>query len=348
MTKVVRVGINGFGRIGRNVFRAWLNQTYKKHQDQDVEVQIVAINDLKSPKELALLTQFDSVHGELKGNYSFTKLSKDDENWMIKYVNKENTYFYAERDPSNIPWDKHQVDVVFECTGFFRDKNGMSKHLGGTVKKVILSAPGKDVDKTFVMGVNEGEYDKDQHHLVSNASCTTNCLAPLAKAVDEELKIISGTMTTVHAFTADQSLQDMPHSDPRRARAATLSMIPTSTGAAKAVGEVLPHLKGKLDGGAIRVPTPNVSLVDVAFQVEKETTEEEVREFLKNKSNEFLTTEDRPLVSVDFNGNTYSSVVDLELVKVVNKTTVKIQSWYDNEVGYSNRMLNLACVMFSS
>ena len=348
--KTVRIGINGFGRIGRNIFRAWLNHTYLKHQSEDVELKIVAINDLTPPDSLALLTKYDSVHGKLEGNYGFHQADHDMKyckkgDWYINCGTADYIYMHSEKDPSNIPWDKHNVDVVFECTGIFRTKDAMSKHMRGSVKKVVVSAPGEEVDTTIVMGVNDDTYDKENHHYISNASCTTNCLAPVAKAIDESLEIISGTMTTVHAYTADQRLQDTPHKDPRRARAAAMSMIPTSTGAAKAVGLVLPHLAGKLDGGAIRVPTPNVSLVDVTFQVKKETTVAEVNKILTEARNPYMKTERLPLVSCDYNGNTFSSIVDLELTKVMAGTTVKVLSWYDNEVGYSNRMLNLATIL---
>ena len=342
--KVVRIGINGFGRIGRNIFRAWITETYKKHQKSDVELKNVAINDLTPPESLALLTQRDSVHGELRGDYSF----KDggDAGWHIDCAG-EQIKMYSERDPSNIPWGDSKVDVVFECTGIFRTKEAMSKHMRDTVKKVVVSAPGQEVDTTIVMGVNDDTYDKDNHHYISNASCTTNCLAPVVKAIDDTLGVESGVMTTIHAYTADQRLHDTPHKDPRRARAAALSMIPTSTGAAKAVGLVLPHLAGKLDGGAIRVPTPNVSLVDVTFQVKSETTVEQVNKILieATKDNSYLNVECLPLVSCDFNGNSFSSIVDLGETKVMAEQTVKILSWYDNEYGYSNRMLNLATIL---
>ena len=339
MSKKIKVGINGFGRIGRNVFRSYVTGSYKCHEEgSGVEIEVVAINDLSNPKSLAHLLKHDSVHGNLTQDVSIA------ENGDLKVEGKVDVKIYSERNPADIPWSDHDVDVVMDCTGIFRDGKSLKAHMGGSVKKVILSAPGKEIDGTFVMGVNDEEYNKEKHHIVSNASCTTNCLAPLAKAIHEAVGIESGLITTVHAYTADQRLLDADHSDMRRARSAALSMVPTTTGAAAAVGEVLPSLKGKLDGMAIRVPTPNVSVVDATFQVSKDVTEEEIKEAIEKaaKNSHVLAVEKTPLVSIDFNGNTYSSIVDLELTKVLNKRTVKVISWYDNEVGYSTRMLNLA------
>ena len=337
--KVIKVGINGFGRIGRNVFRSWLNASYKKHQKEDVIIKIMAINDLAAPKNLVHLLNYDSVHGKTAVEVGL----RENKQLVIRgMIQQEPIQLYAERDPANIPWEKHDIDVVMDCTGIFRDGENLKKHMKGSVKKVVLSAPGKQMDGTFVVGVNDDQYDKDKHHIISNASCTTNCLAPLAKVIDDAVGIKSGLITTVHAYTADQRLLDSDHSDLRRARSAALSMVPTTTGAAAAVGLVLPNLKGKLDGMAIRVPTPNVSVVDATFRVNKKVSEDEIKKILEEgaANSQVLAVEKQPLVSVDFNGNTNSSIVDLELTKVMGKT-VKVISWYDNEVGYSTRMLNL-------
>lgn len=324
----VKVGINGFGRIGRNVFRTALG---------DNEIEFVAVNDLTDTKTLAHLLKYDSVLGNLDEEISATENG-------IKVSGKELRVF-SERDPSAIDWNAVGAEIVIESTGHFTNAEDAKKHLRGTVKKVIISAPAKNEDITIVLGVNEEKYDAAAHHVVSNASCTTNCLAPLAKVMHEKFGIRSAQMTTIHSYTNDQQLLDLPHKDLRRARAAALSMIPTSTGAAKAVALVLPELKGKFDGISVRVPTPNVSLVDVVMEVEKETTTEEVNKALKNAANEelrgILAYSEEPLVSVDFRGNSNSSIVDAEYTKVTGKNLVKVLSWYDNEWGYSCRVRDL-------
>lgn len=327
----LRVGINGFGRIGRMVFRAGY-----KHD----EMEFVAINDLTDPATLAHLLKYDSVHGVLDAEVSSTEHS------LI--VNGKEIEIYSERDPSKIAWDDTGVETVFECTGLFRDREKASRHLGGGVKKVIISAPAKEPDITLVMGVNQHEYDPRRHHVVSNASCTTNCLAPVCKVLLDHFGIEKGLMTTTHSYTGDQRLLDFPHRDLRRARAAALSMIPTTTGAAKAVALVLPQLEGKLNGLAIRVPTPNVSVVDLVAQVGKTVTVEEVNSAMKEASESYLKDilaySDKPLVSTDFNGTRVSSTVDALSTMAIGNM-VKVLSWYDNEFGYSNRMVDLALFM---
>lgn len=322
----VKIGINGFGRIGRNIFRA----VSKDPAFSDVE--IVAINDLTDNATLAHLLKYDSVMG------IYEKDVVSNEHGIV--VNGREVAVSSHRNPADIPWGELGVDYVAECTGIFRDNDSAQAHLDAGASKVVISAPAKGNVKTFVMGVNEDEYDATMHHVVSNASCTTNCLAPFAKVILDKFGIKRGLMTTIHAYTGDQRLLDFPHSDPRRARAAALSMIPTKTGAAAAVSLVIPELKGKFDGLAVRVPTPTVSLVDAVMEVEKETTVEEVNQALKDAANRYLGYTDLPLVSIDFQGDSHSSIIDAQSTKVIGKT-VKVMSWYDNEWGYSNRMLDL-------
>jgi len=327
----IKIAINGFGRIGRNVFRCIL-------EDEECrDFEIVAINDLTDAKTLAHLFKYDSVQGRNAAQV------KAVENGLE--VNGKKIQIFTERDPANLPWKKLGVDIVIESTGIFTKREGAQKHLQAGAKKVVISAPATDPDVTLVLGVNEQVYDKDQHSIISNASCTTNCLAPVAKILHEKLGIKRGLMTTIHSYTNDQSILDLPHKDLRRARAANLSMIPTTTGAAKAVSLVLPELKGKLDGMAIRVPTPNVSLVDLVAEVEKDTSAEEVNGFFKAAENgnmkHIIRVEGEPLVSIDFNGDETSSIVDGPSTKVIDKRMVKVLSWYDNEWGYSSRVKDL-------
>ncbi len=326
----IRVGINGFGRIGRNIFRAACTDPVFK------DVEIVAINDLTDNKTLAHLLKYDSVMGIYRG-----EIGCDDQGLL---ADGRHITVTSHRNPADIPWEAMGVDYVAECTGIFRDGQSAQGHLDAGAQKVVISAPAKGDVKTFVMGVNEDEYSGTQHHIVSNASCTTNCLAPFAKVILDNFGIKRGLMTTVHAYTGDQRLLDFPHSDLRRARAAALSMIPTKTGAAAAVSLVIPQLKGKFDGLAVRVPTPDVSLVDAVMEVEKETGVEEVNQALKEAANRYLGYSDLPLVSIDFQGDNHSSIIDAQSTKVIG-TTVKVMSWYDNEWGYSNRMLDLICHM---
>ncbi len=322
----IRVGINGFGRIGRSIFRAIaLDQHFK-------EIEIVAINDLTPPPTLAHLLKYDSVMGiyphEIKaGEGEITVGGR-----VIKIFNR--------RDPAELPWGELGVEYVIEATGLFTASDKAQAHLDAGARKVVITAPAKGQVRTLVMGVNEEDYDPASDHIVSNASCTTNCLAPVAKVILERFGIKSGLMTTVHAYTGDQRLLDFPHSDLRRARAAAMSMIPTKTGAAAAVALVLPELKGKFDGLAVRVPTPNVSLVDVVMELERETTVPEVNQALREAANRYLGYSEEPLVSIDYQGNPHSSVVDALSTKVLG-STIKILSWYDNEWGYSNRVLDL-------
>jgi glyceraldehyde 3-phosphate dehydrogenase len=324
----VKVGINGFGRIGRNVLRASLG---------DSEINFVAVNDLTDTKTLAHLLKYDSVLGNLHHQITATDTSikVDDDEFRV----------FSQRDPAAIDWESVGAEIVLESTGFFTKGEDARKHLRGPVKKVIISAPAKNEDITIVLGVNQDKYDPAAHHIISNASCTTNCLAPVAKVIHEKFGIRSAQMTTIHSYTNDQNLLDLPHKDLRRARAAALSMIPTSTGAAKAVSLVIPELKGKFDGIAVRVPTPNVSLVDVVIEVEKQTSTEEVNRALKDAANGelkgILQFSEEPLVSSDFKGNPYSSIVDAEYTKVLNGNLIKILSWYDNEWGYSCRVRDL-------
>jgi glyceraldehyde 3-phosphate dehydrogenase len=330
----VKIGINGFGRIGRLVFRAALN-----HPD----VEVVAINDLTDSATMAHLLKYDSVHGTLKNQVS----TRED---AIE-VDGRDIAITSIKDPAMLRWGEVGADVVAECTGLFRDRESAAKHLAAGARKVVISAPAKDPDITIVLGVNSNRYDPRQHDIVSNASCTTNCLAPVAKVLLENFGIRSGLMTTVHAYTGDQRLLDFPHKDLRRARAAGLSMIPTTTGAARAVALVLPELSGKLNGLAIRVPTPNVSIVDLVATVEKSgITVSEVNDALKNASEGSLAGilgySEVPLVSSDYNGSTYSSIVDAPTTYVIDNM-VKVLSWYDNESGYSNRMVDLSAMIGS-
>ncbi|MYB66800.1 type I glyceraldehyde-3-phosphate dehydrogenase [Candidatus Poribacteria bacterium] len=327
-----KVGINGFGRIGRNAFRAAL-------QNPELDIEFVAINDLTDPETLAHLLQYDSVHGILSDSINAT------DNGLV--VNGNEIRAFAERDPADLPWSDLGVDVVIESTGFFTAREDAEKHItAGGAKKVLISAPAKEEDITIVIGVNDDKYEKDKHHIISNASCTTNCLAPVAKVLHESFEVESGLMTTIHAYTGDQRVHDFPHKDMRRARAATLSMIPTTTGAAVAVGKVLPELNGKLDGFAIRVPTPNVSVVDLTVELNKKPNAEDVNAVLKEASESslkgILGYSELDLVSADFNGNKLSSVLDAPFTKVIEDGLVKVLSWYDNEWGYSNRLVELA------
>jgi glyceraldehyde 3-phosphate dehydrogenase (phosphorylating) len=324
----VKVGINGFGRIGRNIYRTAIG---------DPDIDFVAVNDLTDTKTLAHLLKYDSILGNLDQEISSTETG-------IR-VEKDEFRVFSEKDPAAIDWNSVGAEIVIESTGRFTKAEDAKKHLRDSVKKVIISAPAKNEDITIVLGVNEEKYDPSSHHVISNASCTTNCLAPVAKVVHEKFGIRSAQMTTIHSYTNDQVLLDFPHKDLRRARAAALSMIPTSTGAAKAVALVLPELKGRFDGISVRVPTPNVSLVDVVMHVEKETTSEEVNRAFKDAANEelrgILAYSEEPLVSVDFRGNSNSSIVDAEYTKVIDGRMVKILSWYDNEWGYSCRVRDL-------
>lgn len=325
----VKLGINGFGRIGRNFFRIAFG---------NMDFEIVAINDITDSKTLAHLLKYDSVMGKYEKEVSY------DEEGII--VDGKKIKVFAIKDPAQIPWEEYGVDIVIESTGRFRDRESASKHLRGTVKKVIISAPAKEPDVTIVLGVNEEKYDPEKHHIISNASCTTNCFAPVTKVLDENFGIVYGQMTTVHSYTNDQRILDLPHRDLRRARAAALSMIPTTTGAAKAIMEVLPHLRGKLHAISIRVPTPDASLIDFVVQVKKEVTAEEVNEaFRKAAYGELkgiLAVSEEPLVSVDYIKNPYSATVDLLFTNVVGGKLVKVLAWYDNEWGYSNRLAELA------
>jgi glyceraldehyde 3-phosphate dehydrogenase len=324
----VKVGINGFGRIGRNIVRTALG---------DKEIDFVAVNDITDTKTLAHLLKYDSVLGNLEQEITSTDNSIT--------VDGDEVRVFSERDPALIDWESVGAEIVIESTGRFTNAEDARKHLRGTVKKVIISAPAKNEDITIVLGVNGDQYDPAAHHIISNASCTTNCLAPVAKVIHENFRIKTAQMTTIHSYTNDQQLLDLPHKDMRRARAAALSMIPTSTGAAKAVALVLPELKGKFDGISVRVPTPNVSLVDVVMEVETETTTEAVNTALKNAAGEelqgILAFSEEPLVSIDFRGNPFSSIVDAEYTKVIGGKLVKVLSWYDNEWGYSCRVRDL-------
>ena len=328
----LRVGINGFGRIGRNMFRA------AKAQGADIE--FVAVNDLTDPKTLAALVKYDSILGPYPGgDVEATDSGLEVDGKELRVL--------AERDPANLPWGDLGVDVVVESTGFFTDRENAAKHLAGGAKKVIISAPAKGEDITVVLGVNFDKYDASQHDVISNASCTTNCLAPFAKVVNDAIGIKHGLMTTIHAYTGDQNIHDAPHKDLRRARAAAINLVPTSTGAAKAVGLVLPELNGKLHGFAIRAPVPTGSLVDLTFEAQRETTVEEVNDAFRAKADQgdlagiLKFNESDPLVSTDIITNPYSSIVDGPLTAVIDGTLVKVVSWYDNEWGYSNRLVDL-------
>jgi glyceraldehyde 3-phosphate dehydrogenase len=324
----VRVGINGFGRIGRNIMRATLPYD---------DIDFVAVNDLTSAATLAHLLKYDSVIGNLQGDVKATAdgISVDGDEFKV----------FAQKDPAQLPWKDLGVDVVFESTGIFTNREGAQKHLDAGAKKVIITAPAKGPDVTVVLGVNDDMYDPAKHHIISNASCTTNCLAPLAKVIHEQFSIVKGWMTTIHSYTNDQQLLDLPHKDLRRARAATLSMIPTTTGAATAVGEVLPQLKGKLDGFSMRVPTPNVSVVDLNAVLSKKATGDDVNNALRAAAagplKGILAISDAPLVSIDFKGNPHSSIVDSAYTKVIDGDLLKVLSWYDNEWGYSSRCVDL-------
>lgn len=332
---MARVAINGFGRIGRNALRAYIENPVKG-------VEIVAINDpLQDLQTSAHLLKYDSVLGELKYEVTHTSDSL--------VVAGKNIHFSAEREPANCPWSKLNIDIVLECSGVFTEAAKARGHINAGAKKVLISAPAKDEDITIVIGVNDKAYDPEKHHIISNASCTTNCLAPLAKVIDDEFGIEHGLMTTIHSYTLDQRLLDTAHKDLRRARAASLSMIPSSTGAAKAIGLVLPHLKGKLNGFAMRVPTPNVSVVDLTATTKKDVTTESVNEALRKAADGalkgILNCSEAPLVSIDFSGNKSSSIVDTGLTMVVENRLVKVLSWYDNEWGYSNRLVELAGIV---
>lgn len=332
MSQKIRIGINGLGRIGRTVLREIVNRNID-------ELEVVAVNSPGDPEQYVHLLKYDSVFGRFDADVSINE-------GHILDINGHKINFHKYRDPSEIPWPIDNVDIVIDATGVFKDKKSLSKHLRGSVKKVILCCPGKDMDETIVMGINHEGFDPQNHTVVSNASCTTNCLAPVAKVLNEKFGIESGYMTTIHSYTGDQSLLDASHSDYRRTRAAAVSMIPTTTGAAKAVGLVIPELQGKLDGFAIRVPTPNVSLVDLNVTVKTPTTIEEVNNVLKEASNGalkgILAYEEEPLVSVDYMGMRESSCVDSKLTNVIDGTNVKVVAWYDNEAGFSNRVIDLA------
>lgn len=328
--KKVRVGINGFGRIGRLAFRAGFEH-----------LEFVGINNLSDAKGAAHLLKYDSTHGR------FSKSVSHDEKNLI--VDGKKIPLSASKNPAEIPWKEWGADLVLECTGAFKSKEDFMKHLQAGAKKVLVSAPADGVDLTVVFGINHTQYDPSKHNILSNASCTTNCLAPLAKVLNDTFGIESGLMTTIHSYTNDQPVLDQPHKDLRRARAAALSMIPTTTGAAKAVGLVLPELKGKIDGTSVRVPTPNVSLVDLVFQSKKPVTVEAINDAFKAASEGalkgILTTETDPCVSIDFNGSPFSSIIDVANTMVIGSNLAKVFSWYDNEMGFSNRMIDVAKFM---
>ncbi|NWF61443.1 MAG: type I glyceraldehyde-3-phosphate dehydrogenase [Fischerella sp.] len=329
---MIRVAINGFGRIGRNFMRCWLGR-------ENSNIDLVAINDTSDPKTNAHLLKYDSMLGKLKG----VDITADD-NSII--ANGKTVKCVSDRNPENLPWKDWEIDLVIEATGVFTAKEGAMKHVNAGAKKVLITAPGKNEDGTFVIGVNHHDYDHNKHHIISNASCTTNCLAPIAKVLHEKFGIIKGTMTTTHSYTGDQRLLDASHRDVRRARAAAINIVPTSTGAAKAVALVLPALKGKLNGVALRVPTPNVSMVDFVVQVEKPTIAEEVNAALKQASEGelkgILDYSELQLVSSDYQGTDASSIIDASLTLVMGSDMVKVMAWYDNEWGYSQRVLDLA------
>lgn len=325
----VRVGINGFGRIGRACFRVAMDKE---------EVEIVGINDITDAKTLAHLLKHDSVHGE------FDKDVRVEDGSIVVEGDKINTT--AIKNPEDLPWDQQGVDIVLEATGLFRNKEDAQKHLKAGAKKVIITAPAKNPDLTVVLGVNEKRYVRENHHIISNASCTTNCLAPVAKVLQERFGIVHGLMTTTHSYTTTQRILDLPHKDLRRARAAALSIIPTTTGAAVATTLVLPELKGKLDGMAMRVPTPNVSVVDLVAELETEVTEEQVNRAMKEEAEGslagILAYSEEPLVSSDYNGNRHSAIFDAGTTRMVDQNMVKVLAWYDNEMGYSARVIDLA------
>jgi len=327
---MVKVGINGFGRIGRNVFKSLVDRYAK-------DIEVVAINDLTDPKTLAHLLKYDTLYGKFNGTVEAT------ENSII--VNEKEIRIFAERDPKNIPWGLQGVDIVIESTGLFTDATKAKAHIEAGAKKVLISAPAKNEDITIVLGVNEDKYDAKNHNIISNASCTTNCLAPFAKVLDEKFGILQGLMTTIHSYTNDQKILDAPHKDLRRARAAGEAMIPTTTGAAKAVALVLPQLKGKLNGMAVRVPTPTVSMTDLVCELGKSVTVEEInvalREASEGKLKGILGFSDEPLISMDFRGDERSSIVDGLSTMVMGDNLVIVVAWYDNEWGYSNRLADL-------
>jgi glyceraldehyde-3-phosphate dehydrogenase (NAD(P)) len=328
---VIRVAINGFGRIGRNFMRCWTGRT-------DSCIEVVGVNDTSDPRTNAHLLKYDTMLGRFNADISANDNSITVNGKTIKCV--------SDRNPENLPWKDWEVDLVIESTGVFISKEGASKHLKAGAKKVLITAPGKEEDGTFVVGVNDGDYDHNKHNIISNASCTTNCLAPVAKVLNEKFGIIKGVMTTTHSYTGDQRLLDASHRDLRRARAAAMNIVPTSTGAAKAVALVLPDLKGKLNGIALRVPTPNVSVVDLVINVEKKTFREEVNEALKaaaeGSMKGILEYNDLELVSTDYRGCDASSIVDASLTMVLGDDMVKVIAWYDNEWGYSQRVVDLA------
>ena len=327
---MIKVGINGFGRIGRNVFKALV-------ANYATELQVVGINDLTDASTLAHLLKYDSLYGKFNGTVEAKESSI--------VVNGKEIKIFAERDPKNIDWNSLGAEIIIESTGFFTDATKANAHLGGSVKKVLISAPAKNEDITIVLGVNEEKYDAAKHNIISNASCTTNCLAPFAKVLDQEFGIVKGLMTTIHSYTGDQRLLDAPHSDMRRARAAVESMIPTTTGAAKAVALVLPQLKGKLNGFSLRVPTPTVSCTDLVCELSKNVTAEQVNAAFKKASETtmkgILGYCEEPLVSIDYRGDERSSIVDAMSTMVIGDNMVKVVAWYDNEWGYSNRLADL-------
>ncbi|MFB2923416.1 MULTISPECIES: type I glyceraldehyde-3-phosphate dehydrogenase [Aerosakkonema] len=328
---MIRVAINGFGRIGRNFMRCWLGR-------ENSQIDLVAINDTSDPKTNSHLLRYDTMLGKLNADISY------DDNSIT--VNGKTVKCVSDRNPENLPWKEWEIDLIIESTGVFVSKEGATKHLNAGAKKVLITAPGKNDDGTFVVGVNQDQYDHEKHWIISNASCTTNCLAPIAKVLHEKFGIIKGTMTTTHSYTGDQRLLDASHRDLRRARAAAMNIVPTSTGAAKAVALVVPALKGKLNGIALRVPTPNVSVVDLVVQVEKNTFAEEVNQVLKEAAEGhlkgILEYSDLELVSSDYRGTDASSIVDASLTMVMGNDMVKVVAWYDNEWGYSQRVVDLA------
>ncbi|MDP5015772.1 MAG: type I glyceraldehyde-3-phosphate dehydrogenase [Dolichospermum sp.] len=329
---MIRVAINGFGRIGRNFARCWVGR-------ENSNIQLVGINDTSDPRTNAHLLRYDSMLGKLHG----VDISADDNSITL---NGNTVKCVSDRNPDNLPWKEWGIDLVIESTGVFTSKEGAMRHVNAGAKKVLITAPGKNEDGTFVIGVNHHDYDHNKHNIISNASCTTNCLAPIAKVLDEKFGIIKGIMTTTHSYTGDQRLLDASHRDLRRARAAAINIVPTSTGAAKAVALVLPQLKGKLNGVALRVPTPNVSMVDFVVQTEKRTIAEEVNQALKEASEGslkgILGYTELELVSSDYQGTNESSIVDASLTLVMGNDMVKVMAWYDNEWGYSQRVLDLA------
>lgn len=329
---MIRVAINGFGRIGRNFMRCWVGREHSN-------IEVVAINDTSDPRTNAHLLRYDTMLGTLRN----ADISADDNSIII---NGKTVKCVSDRNPENLPWKDWEIDLIIEATGVFTSKEGAMKHVNAGAKKVLITAPGKNEDGTFVIGVNHHDYDHNKHNIISNASCTTNCLAPIAKVLHERFNIIKGTMTTTHSYTGDQRLLDASHRDLRRARAAAMNIVPTSTGAAKAVALVLPDLKGKLNGVALRVPTPNVSMVDFVVNVEKRTITEEVNQALRDAAEGpmkgILDYCDLPLVSSDHQGSEASSIIDASLTMVMGSDMVKVMAWYDNEWGYSQRVLDLA------